>query len=355
MFHVTRVNVAQHLVILPADEYIEIPTLIYQIDGSFGRTYMDFMIKTDHLSKQFSKRNTQPAIDDLSMSIPRSILFGLVGPDGAGKTTTLRILSSVMLPSSGTANVMGFDTRKNPDPLRQQIGYMPQNFSLYPDLSVLENLNFFADIQQVKKERKPARITEMLRFTRLEEFKHRKAGTLSGGMKKKLALACALVNEPQLLILDEPSTGVDPVSRRELWVILAEVVQLGVTVVVSTPYMDEAERCHQVSFLSRGKVLATGTPNELIKKLPFEILELKASPRKKMRQIVDETQGVLDWRPVGDSLRLNVPNNGASQKILLSLRERLDQDQLKVTLLRPTRPSMEDVFVHLVSTQRGHA
>ena len=316
---------------------------------------MVFVITTDHLSKQFSKRNTQPAIDDLSMNIPQGILFGLVGPDGAGKTTTLRILSSVMLPSSGTANVMGFDTRKNPDSLRQQIGYMPQNFSLYPDLSVLENLNFFADIQQVKKERKPARITEMLRFTRLEEFKNRKAGTLSGGMKKKLALACALVHEPQLLILDEPSTGVDPVSRRELWVILAEVVQRGVTVVVSTPYMDEAERCHQVSFLSHGKVLATGTPNELIKTLPFEILELKASPRKKMRQIVNETQGVLDWRPVGDSLRLNVPNNGVSHKILLSLRERLDQEQIKETLLRPTRPSMEDVFVHLVNTQRGQA
>ena len=315
---------------------------------------MDFVITTDHLSKQFTKRNTQPALDDLSMNIPRGILFGLVGPDGAGKTTTLRILSSVMLPSSGTANVMGFDTRRNPDPLRQRIGYMPQNFSLYPDLSVLENLNFFADIQQVKKERKPARITEMLRFTRLEEFKHRKAGTLSGG-KKKLALACALVHEPQLLILDEPSTGVDPVSRRELWVILSEVVQHGVTVVVSTPYMDEAERCHQVSFLSHGKVLATGTPNELIKTLPFEILELKASPRKKMRQIVNETQGVLEWRPVGDSLRLNVPNNGASLKILQSLQERLDLEQLKVTLLRPTRPSMEDVFVHLVNTQRGLA
>ena len=314
---------------------------------------MDFVITTDHLSKHFGKRNTQPALDNLSMSIPRGILFGLVGPDGAGKTTTLRILSSVMLPTKGTANVMGYDTRKNPDPLRQQIGYMPQNFSLYPDLSVLENLNFFADIQQVKKEHKPTRITEMLRFTRLEEFKHRKAGTLSGGMKKKLALACALVHEPQLLILDEPSTGVDPVSRRELWVILAEVVQHGVTVVVSTPYMDEAERCHQVSFLSHGKILATGTPNELIKTLPFGILELKASPRKKMRQIVDETQGILDWRPVGDSLRLNVPNNGVDQKILNSLRERLDLDQLKVTLLRPTRPSMEDVFVHLVNTQRG--
>lgn len=314
---------------------------------------MDFVIKVDHLSKQFGKRNTPPALDDLSISIPGGVLYGLVGPDGAGKTTTLRMLSSVMLPTHGTVNVLGYDTRKNPDPIRKQIGYMPQNFSLYPDLSVLENLNFFADIQQLKSARKPARITEMLRFTRLEEFKYRRAGTLSGGMKKKLALACALVHEPKLLILDEPSTGVDPVSRRELWVILAEVVQNGVTVVVSTPYMDEAERCHQISFLSRGKILATGTPNDLIGKLPFNILELKASPRKKMRQIVGETQGVIEWRPVGDTIRLAVPNDGATQQIMDSLQQRLDQEKMKVSLLRQTRQSMEDVFVHLVSTQRG--
>lgn len=316
---------------------------------------MDFVIQVDHLSKQFNKQNTSPALDDLSMSIPRGVLYGLVGPDGAGKTTTLRMLSSVMLPTQGTVNVLGYNTRKDPDPIRKQIGYMPQNFSLYPDLSVLENLSFFADIQQLNKSRKPARIAEMLRFTRLEEFKQRRAGTLSGGMKKKLALACALVHEPQLLVLDEPSTGVDPVSRRELWIILAEVVQNGVTVVVSTPYMDEAERCHQVSFLSRGKILASGTPNDLISQLPFNILELKASPRKKMRQIVDETHGVIEWRPVGDTIRLAVPNNGATPMILNALQTRLDQEKMKVSLLRQTRQSMEDVFVHLVNTQRGLA
>ena len=316
---------------------------------------MDFVIQVDHLSKQFNNGNTSPAVDDLSLSIPGGVLYGLIGPDGAGKTTTLRMLSSVMLPTSGTVSVLGYDTRKNPAPIRKQIGYMPQNFSLYTDLSVIENLNFFADIQQLDSARKPARILEMMRFTRLEEFKHRRAGTLSGGMKKKLALACALVHEPKLLILDEPSTGVDPVSRRELWVILAEVVQNGVTVVVSTPYMDEAERCHEISFLSGGKILATGSPNDLIGRLPFNILELKASPRKKMRQIVDETQGVIEWRPVGDSIRLAVPNNGTTQQIADSLRQQLDQEKMKVTLLRQTRPSMEDVFVHLVNNQRGQA
>lgn len=316
---------------------------------------MDFVILVENLSKQFNKQSTSPALDNLSISIPRGVLYGLVGPDGAGKTTTLRMISSVMLPTHGSVKVLGYDTRKDPDPIRKQIGYMPQNFSLYPDLSVFENLNFFADIQQLAPSRKPERIAEMLRFTRLEEFKQRRAGTLSGGMKKKLALACALVHEPQLLVLDEPSTGVDPVSRRELWVILAEVVQNGVTVIVSTPYMDEAERCHQVSFLSRGNILATGTPNELISQLPFNILELKASPRKKMRQIVDETQGVIEWRPVGDTIRLAVPSNGATHLIMEAIQTRLDQEEMKVSLLRQTRQSMEDVFVHLVNTTRGLA
>ena len=214
---------------------------------------------------------------------------------------------------------------------------------------LVENLSFFADIHQLSAAEKKARIDEMLRSTRLADFAKRKAGTLSGGMKKKLALGCALVHDPQILILDEPSTGVDPVSRRELWLILSEVVQHGVTVVVSTPYMDEAERCHQVSFLSRGKILASGSPAELVKNLPFEILEVKASPRKKMREIVKETEGVLDWRPVGDSLRLNVPNNGASKKIMHSLEKRMGKEKMKVSVLRHSRQSMEDVFVHLVN------
>ena len=239
----------------------------------------------------------------------------------------------------------------NLEAIREKIGYMPQNFSLYPDLNVLENLNFFSDIHQIPSSKKKARIDEMLKFTRLAEFTQRRAGTLSGGMKKKLALACALVHEPQLLILDEPSTGVDPVSRRELWTILSEVVQQGVTVLVSTPYMDEAERCQEVSFLSQGRILATGSPLELTKQLPFEILEVKASPRAKMRTIVDETQGVLDWRPVGDTLRVNVPNNGASERIMKNMKRNMAQAKMTVSVLRHGRQSMEDVFVHLMNTQ----
>lgn len=315
---------------------------------------MENTIEAVDVVKSFSK-NSQPALDNLTISVPSGILFGLVGPDGAGKTTMFRILSSVMLPTSGTAKVLGYDTRKNPDLIRQNIGYMPQNFSLYPDLSVMENLNFFADIHHMDSAKKKKRIEEMLLFTRLADFTKRRAGTLSGGMKKKLALACALVHEPKLLILDEPSTGVDPVSRRELWVILSEVVRLGVSVVVSTPYMDEAERCHQVSFLSHGKVLATGSPSELTSQLPFEILEVKASPRSKMRSIVSEAKDVLDWRPVGDSLRLSVPNHGASDEIMRTLKQSMEQEGLKISLIRHGRRSMEDVFVDLVNTQRSKA
>ncbi len=316
---------------------------------------MDITIRTEKLTKTYATQHGQSAVQDLDVSIPRGILFGLVGPDGAGKTTTLRLLSSVMLPTRGTVNVLGYDTRKRADAIRKQIGYMPQNFSLYPDLSVLENLNFFADIQRVPASRKRSRIPEMLSFTRLEDFQDRRAAKLSGGMKKKLALACALVHEPQILILDEPSTGVDPVSRRELWTILAAVAAQGVTVVVSTPYMDEAERCHQVGILYLGQMLASGTPDELKQSLPFDILEVKASPRKRMRQIADETPGVLEWRPVGDSLRLTTANGGAGQVVLASLGQRLAEEGLEVHLLRESRRSMEDVFVHLVNQQRGEA
>ena len=314
---------------------------------------MNNVIHMDEVTKQFHTSRDRPAVDKLTLNIPTGILYGLVGPDGAGKTTTLRMISTVMLPSNGNISVLGMDTRSQADPIRKQVGYMPQNFSLYPDLTVRENLNFFADIQQVSKERKPERMAEMLRFTRLGDFQNRRAAALSGGMKKKLALACALIHEPRLLILDEPSTGVDPVSRRELWQILAEVVQQGVSVVVSTPYMDEAERCHLVGFLYNGKILSIGSPKDLRAELPYEVVEVKASPRKQMRKIAAEMEGVVEWRPVGDTLRLTIPDNGTAERVIQGLDERMRAENLKITLLRKTNVMMEDVFVHLVNQQRG--
>jgi len=286
----------------------------------------------------------------LDIKIPAGQLYGLVGPDGAGKTTTIRILATVLEQSSGSARVAGFDVARQADKARKHIGYMPQNFSLYPDLSVVENLTFFADINEVSAEKKKNRIEEMLEFTRLGDFRKRSSGNLSGGMKKKLALACALIHEPAVLLLDEPSTGVDPVSRRELWVILANVVQQGITVLVSTPYMDEAERCHQVGILYNGKLLITGSPADLETQLPFTVLELKASSRRIMRQVIQETNGIFDWRPVGDRLRLSVTAPGRVKNDLI---RNFKRTKAEIEILREAKRTMEDVFMYEVESQRG--
>jgi ABC-2 type transport system ATP-binding protein len=307
-------------------------------------------IQIQQMTKIYRTGKGIPAVDDLSLSIPKGQLFGLLGPDGAGKTTTIRILATVLKPTAGKVEVAGLDLAHDIETVRQRIGYMPQNFSLYPDLSVRENLRFFADIQGVPLTRQKEKIPEMLQFTRLGAFQDRKAINLSGGMKKKLALASALMHDPEILLLDEPSTGVDPVSRRELWLILAEVVQRGVTVLISTPYMDEAERCHQVGILYLGRLLANGTPAELEASLPNQILEVKAKPRKLMRQIVSETNGVLEWRPVGDRLRLVVDN---PTRVKRHLATQFRRSKVEVRLLREAKMTMEDVFVHMVSKQRG--
>ena len=308
------------------------------------------MIETHDLQHHYaSQKKGKQALNELNLHIPPGQMYGLIGPDGAGKTTTIRILATVINPTHGEALIAGFSTRKQPEKIRRLIGYMPQNFSLYPDLSVLENLNFFANVNGVSKAQKTERIPKMLAFTRLEAFTERKAGNLSGGMKKKLALACALIHEPQVLLLDEPSTGVDPVSRRELWLILSQVVANGVTVLVSTPYMDEAERCNQVGILYQGKILTDGTPKDLTSSLPFEILEVKAKPRKLMRQVVQDSEQILKWRPIGDRLRLSVEDPKSS---LFQLKQKLENEDAEIKVLRQSKRTMEDVFIHLVEKQR---
>lgn len=315
---------------------------------------MESIIEARGLTKYYGRQRDRAAVADLDLSIADGRLYGLVGPDGAGKTTTLRMLSTVMSFNQGNCTIGGYDIKSKPEKVRSLVGYMPQNFSLYPDLTVIENLAFFADIHQVPGNCKRDRMQEMLAFTRLDRFQKRRAGQLSGGMKKKLALACALIHDPALLLLDEPSTGVDPVSRRELWIILSELVKRGVTVLVSTPYMDEAERCHQVGMIYEGKLLTSGAPQALEQELPFEIVEVKAKPRKAMRKIVAETSGVADWRPVGDRLRLAIPNsNNQVRKVMKTLETRFRSEALQVNILRHSKKSMEDVFVQLVSKERG--
>jgi len=312
---------------------------------------MDFAIEARNVVKKF-RGAAEPALRDFSLAIPPGTLCGLVGPDGAGKTTALRILATVSNSFSGSATVAGYDVRANPESVRSRIGYMPQNFSLYPDLSVWENLSFFAELNGVPGERRRERMATMLEFTGLAPFHERRAGDLSGGMKKKLALACALVHDPQVLILDEPSTGVDPVSRRELWRILADVVRRGVTVLISTPYMDEAERCHRIGMLYQGKVLLLGTPEELIQRMPSRFLEVKASPRKAMREIVMQTPGILSWRPVGDRLRVETAeNHGELEHIRQHLTEEFRGQGMTVEILEEVKPMMEDLFVHTVGVQ----
>jgi len=311
---------------------------------------MPITIKTENIHKKYAGQKTKVALDSIDLQIGTGKLFGLVGSDGAGKTTLLRILSTVMVQTSGLASIAGFDTRKDAEKIRQIIGYMPQEFSQYGDLSLEENLAFFAEIQRVPKAKVKESIDRTLEFTHLTPFRDRAAGKLSGGMKKKLALGCALIHAPQVLILDEPSTGVDPVSRGEFWTILSGVVKDGVTVLVSTPYMDEAQRCNEVGMLHEGKLLSVGTPDEITNSLPFETIEVKAKPRKQMREVVEQTSGILSWHPVGDRLRINTVNHNA-QQVLDDLEKGFIQADLHISFLRSVNKTMEDAFVSMVSQE----
>ncbi len=220
----------------------------------------EWMIETEGLTRTFKKVT---AVNNLNLQIRRGEIFGLVGPDGAGKTTTIRLLAAIMDPTGGTAVVASYDTAAQPEPIKQRIGYMAQRFNLYRDLSVWENLNFFADVFAMTGAARQEQIERLLQFARLTEFRDRRAAHLSGGMQKKLALACTLIHTPDIIYLDEPTTGVDPVSRREFWDILTDLHLQGITLIVSTPYMDEAERCSRVGLMYQGELVVCDTPEAI--------------------------------------------------------------------------------------------
>jgi ABC-2 type transport system ATP-binding protein len=220
----------------------------------------DPAIRVEDIKKSFGGRN---ALSSVSFSVEAGEMFGLIGPDGAGKTTLIRILTSLIDPDDGEAAILGFSARREPARIREIIGYMPQHFSLYQDLTVGENLRFFADLFGVSAAERKARTEELLAFSRLGEFVKRRAGALSGGMKQKLALSCALIHTPKVLVLDEPTTGVDPVSRRDFWEMLSRLRSRGVTILVSTPYMNEASLCQHMVFIHKGRILATGSVPEI--------------------------------------------------------------------------------------------
>ena len=300
------------------------------------------VIETHDLTKRFKKVT---AVDKLNLSIRRGEIFGLLGPDGAGKTTTIRMLCAIMDPSAGSARVAGFDTVKGAEEIKKRIGYMPQQFSLYGDLTVLENLVFFADIFQVKRQEREERIARLLGFARLTEFKERRAAHLSGGMQKKLALACTLIHSPEIIFLDEPTTGVDPVSRREFWDILTGLHMQGVTLFISTPYMDEAERCSRAALMFEGSIIVCDAPAHIKGLVEGELLELRPDRLREARRIIGELPGVLEVQTYGDLLHVFVDD---AVRRAPPIQETLSDAGIIVQGMRQTRPRMEEAFISLI-------
>ena len=307
------------------------------------------VISVDNLSKRFA---AAVAVDGLSFTVNERCLFGLVGADGAGKTTLMRILSTLLPPDDGTAAVMGKAIDRDIRYLRSNIGYMPQRFSLYGDLSVMENLNFFADIFGVTGLQRKEKIDALLEFSRLAPFVNRAAGRLSGGMKQKLALSCALVHTPKLLLLDEPTTGVDPVSRREFWDILRLLHRDGMSILISTPYMDEAQWCDEVLFLHAGKRLLQGVPGELIAGFDRYVFRLTGRDESAALYYPSTSRlpaGVTSIYPSGGALHVVAQSGGDDPERLLRAvrREVPDAEGIERII-----PDMEDLFFHHLATRR---
>jgi ABC-2 type transport system ATP-binding protein len=282
------------------------------------------------------------AVEALSFDVGRGELFGLVGPDGAGKTTTLRMLAGVLRPSAGDAVLDGVSVARDPEGVKRSLAYMSQRFGLYADLTVRENLDFYADLYEVPRAERAARLERLFAFSRLGSFQDRLAGQLSGGMKQKLGLSCALIHQPSILLLDEPTFGVDPISRRDLWLIVHEMVAEGVTVVVSTAYLDEAERFDRVALLHRGRVVALDTPMALERAAAGTLLAVETDRPREARTVLAGLPGVRRVTLFGERLHVTVADAGAAGP---EVRRALDAAGIAVRALAPADPSLEDVFI----------
>src|SRR5262245_14840998 len=294
-------------------------------------------IRASKLTKAF---DTVTAVNSLDLSVDAGELFGLVGPDGAGKTTTMRLLTSVMDPTSGEAWVLGRHTVRESEGVKEEIGYMSQRFGLYPDLTVEENIHFYADIFGVVSDGREEKINELLSFSNLTPFKKRQAGKLSGGMKQKLGLACTLIHTPKVLFLDEPTGGVDPVSRRDFWRILYQLLRQGVTIFVSTAYLDEAERCNRVGLIYKGRLLAADSPDRIKNLMQVTLLEILAPQPRRVaallqRQLPDATAGIF-----GDRVHAVVKDRESG---IRSIEKILKENQYPLNEIRVIEPSLEDV------------
>lgn len=299
-------------------------------------------IRASGLRKYFGEIK---ALDGLDLEVQQGEIFGLVGPDGAGKTTTMRLLTGIMDATGGTAEVAGIDVLRHPETVKERIGYMPQRFSLYGDLTVEENINFFANLYHVPRAERRQREQQLLDFSRLAPFRKRLAQNLSGGMKQKLALTCTLIHTPQVLFLDEPTTGVDPVSRRDFWKILYSLLKQGVTLFVSTPYMDEAERCNRVALMDKGKVILCDTPQGLKGHMRGDLFEIIAEPANAVKAALAECDYVLGVQIFGDRQHVWVRDASADEE---RLKAAFTTKNITISGMRRIVPGLEDVFMSLL-------
>jgi ABC-2 type transport system ATP-binding protein len=302
------------------------------------------IIQAQNLTRRFG---SVTAVDHLNLEIAEGEIFGLVGPDGAGKTTTMRLLCGLMDPTEGQAIVAGHDVSRELDAVKDQIGYMAQRFGLYGDLTVDENMNFYADLFGIMGEDRNTLAARLLRMTRMERFRERPAAKLSGGMKQKLALMCTLLHRPRVLFLDEPTNGVDPVSRRDFWAILYRLVKDGLTVLVTTAYLDEAERANRVGLMHQGRLIRCDTPAGLKQSLSEACYSITSSDLRKTREILEKQPGVLTILSSGADLHLFLDPNVTSPQKLASV---------EAFQYHPIAPSLEDVFIALVMKEEvSHA
>jgi ABC-2 type transport system ATP-binding protein len=304
-------------------------------------------IVASHLTRTFPGVH---AVNDLSFDVRPGEIFGLVGPDGAGKTTTLRMLAGVMPPDSGSATVAGFDVVRDPEGAKLHLSYMPQRFGLYEDLTVDENIRFYADLFGVDRVEQTTRSAELLEAAGMSEFRKRLAGKLSGGMKQKLGLVCALIHRPKVILLDEPTTGVDPVSRRDFWKILYNLVSEGVAILTSTAYLDEAERCHRVALLHQGKLLFCDTPANLKSRLGKGVLAITSPQPRPLHEALQSAEGISSMVLTGDGVHVVVDD--ATRRIP-EFTSRLRAAAVPFDELRMVTPTIEDLFVDAVTSGAG--
>ncbi len=306
---------------------------------------MNPAIEIHTLTKRF---DTITAVNGLDLTIDQGEMFGIVGPDGAGKTTTFRMLTGILTPSSGTATILGHDLVKDSDEIKKDIGYLSQRFSLYGDLTVDENIGFFAGINEVFDYTQ--RRDELLDFTRLTPFRARLADQLSGGMKQKLALACTLIHRPKIIFLDEPTTGVDPVSRRDFWKILSSLLKENITIVMSTPYLDEAERCGRVALMNQGKIMVVDTPQHLKGLMEGEVIEVVCDHIRRAAGVLLHHPAVKDVQAFGDRLNVVVDD---SKRDFPMVERTLSEANIHISEWRTINPSLENIFISMMSHDRN--